>query len=168
MEYLLGEKSGICEREKMVWTPSRDVDGRAGFVRACRRDTNTDKAKDCSRAGDSVPPFVLTCHTRNGWQDPALLWPLGLEVGWRRHQGDQARRKEAPRKLKEWGRSLKCTTGGAAYPSPDPSLSHFQGIRYFLQARGNETAERRPGLTAVTVKSLLHTYCRINTKLCCL
>ena len=139
----------------MVWASHRDAYDHAGFIRACRTDTNTDKAKDCLEQ-ETVPPFVLTCHTCNGWPVPALLWPLSLKMGWRRHQANQARRKEAPRKLEEWGSPLKCTLGWAAYPSPTPSLSCSPGIQYFLQAR--LMAKMRPGLTAVTVKRALHTY----------
>lgn len=32
------------------------------------------------KAGDSVGPFALACHSCNGWKVPALLWPQeGLE-----------------------------------------------------------------------------------------
>lgn len=124
------------------------------------------QSKRLLRAGNSVAPSVLTCHTCKGWQVPALLWSLGLKMGWRRHQADQARRKEAPRKLEEWGSPLKCTLGWAAHPTSNPSLSWFPGIQYFLQAR--LMAKMRPGLIAVTVKRALHRYYWIKTGLCCL
>lgn len=143
----------------MGWTSHREACDWAGFIPACRTGTNTDCLKQ------------VTLFVHLHWPvTPVLagksLLCCGLRKGWRRHRAIQARRKEALRKLEEWGSPLKRTLGWTAYPSSNPFLSCFPGTQYFLQAR--LVAEASTGLAAVTVTKALHTHKWVMTGLCCL